>query len=535
MALLVREQGCGVPSPAADVDDRRPPGDQAGPRPWTRAGVAAVAALTILGLVLRLHQLSSQSLWLDEGLSAWIAEKDLPETLRWLIRADTHPPLYVGSLHFWTGVSDSVFWIRMFSVTASTLTIPVVCLLGRCLYDTRVALLAGSFVAVSPFAVRWGQNARPYALLGLLAMLANYGLVRTLQSPTRASRVLYFLSVAALLYTHNIGGWIVALTHVIILWPLRLSGKAGATAGLRCVVGGLLAWAAWLPALVSQVRGGGAHWLRNPSASDMRELVVSFVSQGLPAAPSTAVVALLLVLAGGLVILGLLARRGHTVTMLIVVALLVGPVVLELDAAVIQSVFLDRTLIPVSIVFLLVLAAGLASLTRTAPGKAAAAALATLIVLSNATSLHQYYDLGDGQDVNERWDLAASYVAARQSTPGDAILFKANTSQLPFDYYYRRTAATALPRFGVPCSLEACYRPEAHTTDDDKLRLGKELEPYERIWVVKRWWGNWDFSLDDALGDRAAAVFERADVRDVGGVVVELYVHTERGPGARAP
>ncbi|MDP8905787.1 MAG: hypothetical protein M3N29_10885 [Chloroflexota bacterium] len=102
----------------------------------------------------------------------------------------------------------------------------------------------------------------------------------------------------------------------------------------------------------------------------------------------------------------------------------------------------------------------------------------------------------------------------------------ANGSELPFRYYHKRLAAPDLRFFAVPCSLEECSRYEAEPTAEDQARLAADVGQPTRLWLVKRWWGNWKFDLEDALGT-AARCFNLRDEQDVGGVVVALF---ERSP-----
>ncbi len=58
------------------------------------------------------------------------------------------------------------------------------------------------------------------------------------------------------------------------------------------------------------------------------------------------------------------------------------------------------------------------------------------------------------------------------------------------------------------------------------------MEKYDRIWLVKRWWGNWEFTISDALGDYAGNL-QRRDWHAMEGVVIVLYENAaSQGVGA---
>jgi len=149
-------------------------------RLFQRASLYLLLAIAALGGVLRFYQIGSKGLWLDEAFSVWMGWQPVGELLGWLVRIDQHPPLYYVLLHFWMALGDSEATVRGLSALCGTLTIPVMYLVGRRLADKRVGLLAALILAVSPFHVRFAQEARMYTLLALNASLALYALVRLL-------------------------------------------------------------------------------------------------------------------------------------------------------------------------------------------------------------------------------------------------------------------------------------------------------------------------------------------------------------------
>ena len=110
-------------------------------------------AIVALGGFLRFYQIGSKGLWLDEAFSVWMGWQPVGEMLGWLVKIDQHPPLYYTLLHLWMAFGDSAAIVRALSALLSTLTIPVIYLLGRRLSggDQMVGLLAALILAVSPF------------------------------------------------------------------------------------------------------------------------------------------------------------------------------------------------------------------------------------------------------------------------------------------------------------------------------------------------------------------------------------------------
>jgi hypothetical protein len=145
-------------------------------------------AIVALGGFLRFYQIGSKGLWLDESFSVWLGWQPVGEILSWLVNIDQHPPLYYTLLHLWMALGDDAAAVRALSALLGTLTIPVVYLLSRRLADDddKVGLLAALILAVSPFHVRFAQEARMYTLLTLNVSLALYALVHLLTDPRSA-------------------------------------------------------------------------------------------------------------------------------------------------------------------------------------------------------------------------------------------------------------------------------------------------------------------------------------------------------------
>ncbi len=486
----------------------------------------AMSAIILLGSLLRLHDLASQSLWVDEGVSVWVASKEVHYLLLWLVRGDVHPPLYFILLHGWMMIDDSVYWIRLLSVIPSVLTIPFVYGLGKRLHSQSVGLLSALLLAISPFNIYFAQEARMYSLLGLMATAASYCLVWGLQTSKTTAWVCYALVAAGSLYTQQVGGLAIIVTHGVVLLTYYLRGKREGVIGLYALAAGVVGWLPWFAVMLYQISRGAVSWIGNPSPHDLALLVLSFTSHLLPDVihlssvtiplPDISLTAVLVYLS--LACLGIFSLRHLRGQILIASFLLFGPLVVELNASLLQPVFIDRTLIPVAIVFLLLLAAGLVWLMKHTIGRPVAVCAFAVLLLLNISSLDNIYRHYE----KENWDSAASYVT-KQARQGDIIIFNGNSSQLPFNYYYSRFSATKLPQLSVPCELDRCYRFEAPANAEDRARIGSQVSVYQRIWLVKRWWGNWDFTAEDAVGPRYAKQLRFIEEKDVGGVVVTLY------------
>lgn len=187
-----------------------------------------LTALTLLGLGLRLLRLDYVGYWHDEVISIFAARPPVWEIYRSITANDTHPPLYHILLHYWGRLFGyDLLAARLLSVTLSTLCIPAVWLLGRALADGRTGLLAAALMALSPFQVFHGQQARMYPLLTLVTLLTAVSVWEAWRRGGAGRWALTGLALTAGLYTH-VYFWFSALG--LALWAMYVSVREGGAA-----------------------------------------------------------------------------------------------------------------------------------------------------------------------------------------------------------------------------------------------------------------------------------------------------------------
>src|SRR5690606_30255098 len=101
----------------------------------------AVALVTALAAALRWYQLGVESLWVDELIMLRVTELNTPTLLRELYTT-ARAPLYPLLAHFWQmAFGDSQAALRALSALFGTLSVPLVALIGRELFDGRTGLV----------------------------------------------------------------------------------------------------------------------------------------------------------------------------------------------------------------------------------------------------------------------------------------------------------------------------------------------------------------------------------------------------------
>ena len=161
-----------------------------GPRSTSPLPQAVLAPLIIglLAFALRVYRLGYQSLWYDEGFSAYLARSPLAELIDYR-GMDPHPPLHAVSLGLWTSLAgDSEVALRFPSALAGTVGVILVFRLGASLLGSQTGTYAALLAAVNPFLIYYAQEARPYSFLLALSLGSTILLVHLVRPrPTHPS------------------------------------------------------------------------------------------------------------------------------------------------------------------------------------------------------------------------------------------------------------------------------------------------------------------------------------------------------------
>ena len=218
--------------------------------------ILVLIAILLLGLLLRIHDLATESLWLDEGISIRIARLNLLNIVNYCA-SGVHPPLHFIILHYWTGLfGDSEFSARFLSVIFGILALIVVYKLGSLIFDKETGILSALLMAISAFYIGNSQEARMYSLAILLALSSIYFFIKLFEKDNFSVKAGYVLFTTLLFYTQYSGFFILLVQNVFFFTMLLLSKKPG-TLNLRrwlliqAVL--LISFSPWLYFLVRQL------------------------------------------------------------------------------------------------------------------------------------------------------------------------------------------------------------------------------------------------------------------------------------------
>ncbi len=238
----------------------------------------------LLGLVLRIYDLGSESMWVDEEVSVAVAKLDLVALIKYnFLNDQNHPPLYFAILHYGVLIfGDSEFASRLPSAIFGSFSIIAIYMVGRLAFNKNVGLLAALILATSTFHISYSQEARSYSLLVFLTLLSYYFYLKIVSSKKRSYFLGYILSSVLILYTHYFGFLIVAAQNIFFFTEYLRSRKVGELGLKKWLESQVVLFLLYVPGFVklastivtSYTEGGG--WRPEPSLLRIVSYFVSF-------------------------------------------------------------------------------------------------------------------------------------------------------------------------------------------------------------------------------------------------------------------
>ena len=446
----------------------------------------ALTVILAVGLVLRWYNLGSRSLWLDEGYTQWVSTLPASDLIQEM-RVDYSPPLYFLITHYWTCLwGDSEFALRSWSALCASLSLLVVAAIAwRATANRNTVLFAVGIFACAEIQVEWARTARTYATAAFLFALAIWLLIEYLERDRRIWLFLHALAAAALVYQHNVMWfYLAALNLGGLLWPGKLNFRRRILAAIITDLIVILCFAPWIPGFLQQLHALNRAYFTNPPIfHDFSRVVVLQCGVQLDRLRDLSANYLhiqdsmqrnyRLLFLGIAFVLILIActprepRQRRVMLTLLVLALF--PLLLAFFYSRMRtSVWVEKTFIPSSAIFPIILAGALAagrSLTINALGSAA---LALVLLASGLTSVHFIR-----QGWYEDWRSATAMIAP-YATPDTAVVFVSAEGENLYRYYCRRQDFSPATTTGVPTGFFTHQPPLTMM----RLTSQQELDPF---------------------------------------------------------
>ena len=220
----------------------------------------------------------NQSLWGDEGFSAILSMKSLPEIIKILI-ADTSPPLW--NIFEWVvfkilGTGETC--IRLLSFIFFLGAVFFTYKIGAYLFGKKTGVLAAVLTFLNPFFFTYAFEGRMYSILALGVTASMYFFIKK-------SWGWYVFWTLWALYSHHFAVFAVFTQGLWFLYEYLFGNRkmAGAFRAFVIVGLGYLPWIYPLYLQVSRVSGG--FWLGIPSLTDLRNLIYEYLAEGIKSHP----------------------------------------------------------------------------------------------------------------------------------------------------------------------------------------------------------------------------------------------------------
>jgi mannosyltransferase len=389
--------------------------------------------------------------------------------------------LYHLFLHFWLLVAgSSEFSLRLPSALFAAATIPLVYQLGKELYDYRVGLIAALLLTVNASSIHYGQEARSYALLGMLAVISTLYFLRSLRNPSLANCAAYVVAGALSVSAHQFGILLLPAQWLsLFVWrPERRTINRLTAAAIAF---GILALPSF--ARVPQQAAAILVWVPTTTFSSLLQIGEFLAGKASPLGRLGTGLSVFYVAAvsGAIVTAVRQETRRPAVAFLLLLAIL--PIIIAIAVSFVQPVLVDRFFLVCQPFVILLAAIGI---WETIPRRALIVPLAAVVVLALVQD-NLYYG-----HRREDWRSAVTYVADN-AQPGDALIVCVEVGVRAVNYYVRRLDHPEnFPRIVFPVRDQFDYdrasgivRAEQEPPPElDQFIDHPTLDPHQRVWLI---------------------------------------------------
>ena len=212
------------------------------------------------------------SLWGDEGFSAILSMKSIPQILS-IIARDTSPPLYNITEHVWFQIfGSSEVAIRSLSFLYFLIAIFFVYKIGAYLWDRRTGVVAATLSFLNPFFFSYAFEGRMYSILAAGAAASMYFFLRK-------NWLGYVVATAAMLYSHHFSIFILFVQGLWFLKEYFFGKRKVAISMLISFIAVGILYSPWLLPLYNQTKMvGGGFWLGTPTVKDFGRLILTYLN-----------------------------------------------------------------------------------------------------------------------------------------------------------------------------------------------------------------------------------------------------------------
>lgn len=256
---------------------------------WTIALIVVIA-----NIVLRFFNISNHSYWFDEIIWIDIGEWEITKIVEHCRTQDPNPPLYPIILHYWVklfGISE--IGVRALAAISVSLAAGVLYIFAHDFFNKQTAIFASLMFFTSNELFYYSQEARPYALIILFAVLSNFAFFSLIKKPNFLNAILLGAFNAILFYLHLLTAF--CILGQVILFPILIQQSNifikkdnsiyfNYNFPLRYLIYYLLSWLIFFVLFIPwkdrfielMINGGKNFWLPKPTYNDFKHCIYDY-------------------------------------------------------------------------------------------------------------------------------------------------------------------------------------------------------------------------------------------------------------------
>lgn len=449
-------------------------------------------ALAWGAFALRVAGLTAQSLWRDEVDTLLFATRPLAEALAMFRQPGQNGPLFFLVLRPWlTTAGASEFALRFPSALAGTLAIPAVYVLALRLAGRKPAVLTTLFMALAPYLIWYGQEAKMYALLTVLIPVSLWLTVAAAQQGGWWRWLSLYLVTTAAIYIHLLAALIIP---VQVLWLLVMPSAGRPGQRFRSV--GLYILALFLPYLplaiwqADMLRIAFQTGHRFVPLGDILLVLAAVFSLGvLPGQRFPEFFVFVVALTAGALLWAYQARRpgeGHANTpvrpVIMLLIWLFLPPLMVYGISLRMPIFTERYLIWTMPAFLMLCALGIMALARTWR-PLGLIVLGAMVAFSLSGAARQAR-----QPIKSDFRSAAGFVLQHMQ-PGDLLVYQIPYIRYTFTYY---SSGQGNPRAEALPWMDGPYTNRGMSEAEVAAWMARGIGDAKAVWLIASEVPMWD-------------------------------------------
>lgn len=224
------------------------------------------------------------SIWGDEGFSAILSMKPLPEIIQIIIN-DTSPPLW--NIWEWAafqyfGTSETV--IRSLSLLFYLGTLLFTYKVGSYLWGRKTGTISALLTGLNPFFFIYAFEGRMYSILAFGVTASMYFFIKLTREkePSVLTHLGYVTATCWALYSHHFAIFALFIQGIWFVYTFISGHRIKAKRIFKLFIAIGLLYIPWLyPLYLQTSKVGGGFWLATPDIYDLRTLFYDYLAEGI--------------------------------------------------------------------------------------------------------------------------------------------------------------------------------------------------------------------------------------------------------------